>query len=657
LARLVYAFPSASKMRPFPRERVASRLAAASAHPVVVICAPVGSGKSIALDDYLETLEGQFLRFDFSGRGTSIASVLASVERASDHAYEGTIALDGLEVAQRDPAIAGYVVELIERTKERVRWILVTRSSVELPIGTWVAFGDCAPVIGPADLAFTVGEALEAAQWLGSSIEREELEGFVRATNGFPAGIIVALRAGSTGLGRHRAREEVRDVSHRLWAEQVYADTSEEERSLLAVAAVLPEMDVALLERAGFAGALRTIESFRQRSSMLDDAGNGRYRCSDLFKEFLRRQTELLGRGERQAAYARAAAALEGTGNVESALDAYVAAESPAEVLRLLTSAGFELLERGRSDITARAIESLSDTDKQSNPRILALRGALQAVAGNAVRAEALLRRSLSRASDDRDLAASASMRLALLLTNQGADTADLLLPIATDVEQSAMHRAEAWSLLAAQRALAGSSRLARDAMDQIDDLLTGIEAETVQAKVLQRMGVAAMYIGEAERSRRALTQAAALGTERALYSLASRAYANLSNLMLHAFDDVERQLYYAERASDLAARGGDPFDIETAALQLLDAELRYGKSDRRPVAPTLLSSVEGLKARLGGAFPRCTPPPRTHVASAPSRHRSCDFRSAVRTVSSTRRKAGCLRRSNNTGPRLALIG
>jgi ATP/maltotriose-dependent transcriptional regulator MalT len=584
------------------RSRLVERFIDAAAHPIVLVVAAAGYGKSVALDGYVDVLGDRCVRFDVGPEHRTLAGFIRGLSDAwgSPNGACDAVIIDGLDVVQANAELVGFLVGLIERTKSQLRWILASRSTVGLPLGTWLARGDCDLPVDADDLRCTLDEAADAAHEFGFVAEADELADILRFTEGWPVGVNVALRASLRSPDRQKLRGIVRDAARRFWEEQVCPGLDPDERALLAVAAVLPEIDTHVLDLAGFKHAKRTVDTLGARTSLIEEVSGNLYRCPELFVDFLRRQTELLAAAERHAIYSRAARALESAGNVESALDAYVTAGSQDDVLRLLESCGFDLLERGRGDAASRAIESLKETTRRNSPRILALRGVLQSLAGNPVRAEALLRRSLSRAQGDRDLVASATMRLALLLTNQGGDIATLLLPVASDPMQTATNRAEAFSLLAAQRALAGDAALAKDAMKRVEELLIDIDLESARAKVLQRIGVAAMYIGQADEARQSLALAAGLAMELQLYSLASRAFANLSNLMLHRFDDVEWQFWYAEQASLAALRAGDVFDIETATIQLLSAELRYGRTERSAaLEDQLAASRTGDQSRM----------------------------------------------------------
>ncbi|MGC1381047.1 MAG: LuxR C-terminal-related transcriptional regulator, partial [Candidatus Baltobacteraceae bacterium] len=234
-----------------------------------------------------------------------------------------------------------------------------------------------------------------------------------------------------------------------------------------------------------------------------------------------------------------------------------------------------------RGDVVARAIEALNDETRRTNATVLALHGSLQAIAGKFARAESLLRRSLARAGNDRELIATASLRLASVVANQGGNAAELLRVVGDDPEQSSAHRAEALSLIAGQRAVAGDFMEARAAVSRLEAILDDVDSDAVRAKALHYVGIAFHHLGEAERASTVLTQSADLAAELHLYGVASRANAVLSNLVLHEEDDVDGQLRYAELAASTATKAGDTFALQTALLQMLSARMRQGDVER----------------------------------------------------------------------------
>jgi LuxR family transcriptional regulator, maltose regulon positive regulatory protein len=601
---------------PIVRPRIVDRITAVSTRSVVLLIAPAGYGKSVALRQYLSTLSNAYVRFDVSSEHAKLLGFLrglaqavgdaaphalaalagayernpASPTRGADLAlwmdahlesFHGIVAVDDLHVTDGDPEVARFLASLIERTKGRVRWVLASRSTAGLPIGSWLAYGDADLAVDERDLRFTIDEAREAARTLSLRIRDEELSDLLSLTEGWPAAMSFALRSSTRSADLRNISALTREMIYRFLAEQVYAALDDDERALLEVAIALPIIDVGVLERAGFDRALPMIEALRQRTAFIYAESPGIYRCDDLFGEFLRRQSALAGRSAQQAVCARAARALEESDDVEHAIAAFAGAGYRGDVVRLLEQNGFDLLERARGDIVARAIERLDERTRRENATILALRGALHAIAGRMARAETLLRRSLARARDDGEFVATVSLRLALLVGNQGRDVTDLLNPVANDPVHTPAHRAEALSLIAACQAIAGDTTNASSATSQIERLLPRIRSDVTRAKILHHLGIVSRHAGAVSKAFDVLGQASDLAAELHLYGLASRVNAVLSNLALHEEDDVERQLRYAQQAADAATKAGDSFALQTALLQMLSAEMRRGNVAR----------------------------------------------------------------------------
>ena len=553
-----------------------------------MVSASAGYGKTVALQQFLRNHSGETIAVDVT-RDAFDASRIP--ER-----FGGIVVIDGFERAST--ARARTLVSCIESERPSARWIIATRAVDALPVGTWLARRDCEIPIGVSDLRFTEDEIAQACRMADVACEPDDVGELAALTEGWPVAVSIALRALKHGMSKRDVRTFVRETLTDYLREEVYPAIGDRERELLEVATALPEIDVGVLEIAGFPDALQTLEATRRRTGLLYEEDR-RFTTSTLVRDFFRRQTALAGNRRHVAVNLRAAQALETAGQMEAALVAYAAARSQPNLLRLLEASGFDLLERGRSECVSNAVEALDEPTRRTNPRILALRGVLQSLAGKPIRAEALLRRSIAHAKNDRDLFATGSFRLALVLANRGEDISELLLPIADDESQSVSRRSEALSILSAYLARSGQSAAAISAMHRVKAILPGVELDSVRAKIFQRLGVAAMYVGHNDEARTLLLQAAEIASELQLFSLASRAYANLSNLMLHGFDDVEWQLWYAQRGSDAARKAGDAFDVETSMLQILDAELRCGNLQHSAdIEHRLASSKAGDQSR-----------------------------------------------------------
>ena len=186
---------------PVARPRVVERLQAAGRQPIVLVVAPAGYGKSVAMRQYLATLSVPSIRFDCGSEHATLLGFLrglceaivphaphaaatlagaydrsrASVTPSADLAlwmeshlsgFDGVVAIDDLHVAEADRTVAEFVAALIERSKDAIAWVIASRSTAGLPIGTWLAYGDTDLAIDERDLRFTLDEARAAARRL-----------------------------------------------------------------------------------------------------------------------------------------------------------------------------------------------------------------------------------------------------------------------------------------------------------------------------------------------------------------------------------------------------------------------------------------------------------------------------------------------------------
>ncbi len=598
------------------RRQLIERLDASASLPITLIIAPAGYGKSVALRQYIRTLRERCVRFALRPEHTTLLSFLRGFAEAlgenAPHAidsladayernqssdkrdldlaqwlnahlelFTGVIAIDDLHVADGDPEVASLLTALIEYSNERVRWIIASRSTAGLPVGSWLAYRDAELPVDERELRFSLEEAAQAARDLGLTIGDDELKDLLDLTEGWPAALAFALRTSTRSADLRNVSAVTREMMYRFLAEQVCVSLDEEERALLEVAVALPSIEVDVLERAGFDRALPIVERLRERTAFIYEESRGVYQCHDLFREFLRHQSALGGKRAQQQVHERAARALEASGDVEHAIAGYAAAASSSDVLRLLEGHGFSLLERARSDVVTRGVEALDDVTRRSNSSALALQGALESVSGKFTRAESLLRRALSQADDNRDIIANASLRLAALMANQGRDVSEVLGDLANDTEQTSDYRAEAFSLVAGQRAASGDLATASRAASLAEASLADVDSEVVRAKVLHRIGIAYHHLRIAPKAFEALMQSAELADSLHLFGLSSRVKAVLSNLLLHEKDDVEQQLAYAESAATAATKAGDTFALQTALIQMLSAQMRRGHVEK----------------------------------------------------------------------------
>lgn len=599
---------------PIRRLRVIERIAAAASARIALIVAPAGYGKSMALRQYLETA-GESVRYDVHAENATLLGFVrgfanALSEAAPDarktvsgayekslssktpgadlalwmHAhlktYTGLIAIDDLHLAEADPEISRFLVALIERTKGRARWILASRSTLDLPVGSWLAYGEMDLNVDETDLRFSMDEARQTAGAAKVRVRDEELEEILQMTQGWPTALSFALRSSTRSVDLRNIAATTREMIYRYLAEQVYASLGEAERDILHFTAYLPEIDLDVLRSGGYPRAKAVLETLRGKVAFIYPERPGVYRCQDLFRDFLQHELELLGDAAVLEVQLRAASALEAAGRISGALWAFTQARATPQVLRLLETHGFELVEQACGDVVAAALESLPHDVRSCGAVVLGLRGAREAAAGRFDRAQPLLERAVARAEEPA-LHAALCVQLALLLLNQGRDACALLERLITP-ELAAPSRAEAASVLAVAYAYAGRSEEARETIEQVQLLAPSIERDEVQAKILQRVAAAALHLHlDPVEIRSLYRRAHALASEAGLFNTSAHALTGLSNVALFFDQDVTRAVWFSQQAVGAASKAGDRFALQTALLQLIDIEAKRGDRER----------------------------------------------------------------------------
>lgn len=601
---------------PIHRSRVVERIESAATQRIVLIVAPAGYGKSVALRQYLDTVdELEQARYDVRaenatllgfvrGFADALSRVAPDARKTVSGAYEkslssktpgidlamwmhahlkaftGLVAIDDLHIAENDPEISKFLISLIERTKGRTRWIIASRSSLDLPVGSWLAYGEMDLNIDEQDLRFTIEEARHTAKASRVSVRDEELHEILSMTEGWPTALSFALRSSTRSVDLRNIAASTREMVYRYLAEQVYESLEDDERDLLQFISYLHEIDLNVLRRAGYTKAKAVVESLRDRVAFIYPDRPNVYRCHDLFRDFLQHQLELQGDRAVEAMRLRVAQALEDTGSIAAALEVYSSVPSESHVLRLLEEHGFSLMERAHGDAVSLAVEALSHESRAVDPVILGLRAMREAHNGRLDRAESLLQRALQR-STSAELTGELVVRLGVILFAQNRDVIELLEPHLKHGLPVATH-AKVLSLLTPAYAYAGRTEEAKAALIEAEHYTKTIESDEVRAQLVHRMGMAALALSlPFEKVIGYYLQAERLASEKSLFNTSAAALGGASVTSLLYEDDVSKYVWYAQQMANAAAKAGDRLSMQTALIQMINAEARRGNLDR----------------------------------------------------------------------------
>ncbi len=603
---------------PIVRPRISQRIDAAAAGRIVLIVAPAGYGKSLALSHWLECQPRRPVRFDvqtehdtllgfvrgiadaffqfpalrktvataFQNSASAAAPGIEMARWMAAHleAFEGTVAIDDFHRASEDVEVSRFVASLIARTKPRVQWVLATRSTLDLPVASWLAYGEAHFVIGDRDLRFLDDEALELSQGAGQVWSPRALRGVMDATSGWPVALGLALRSTSVLNGADLSHS-TREVLFQYLAEQVYADLSPEERELLHFAAYLPSIDIGVLEVAGYRTSARMLETVRRRATFLSLESPGRYKCHDLFREFLRSQFELNDPAEAKCSQEKAASALERSSDVVAALRLYSKLHATPAILRILREHGFNLMDHSHGDVVESALQAVPPNVRSADAIILGLRAQRAADAGHLERAEALFRRALD-STKDTDARLTLAVSFAVLQRNQSRSVNEILGPLDASAGRLEL-RAEMAALLATDSALSNEQNSAKERVAAAEQFCALIESQEVRAKLLLRIGIAKMTLGyAADEVLSGLSEAATLAERIGMLGIAARAYNVLGMAQLFCLNAPDKTLESEKKGAIAAIKSADRFALQASITCSITAETNLGNA--RALEPLL---------------------------------------------------------------------
>src|ERR1700733_13438613 len=94
-----------------------------------------------------------------------------------------------------DVAAVRFVRHIIEATVPNVRWVIISRETPELPVGTWLARDYMTLPVTAEDLAFEVNEGAAVAGALNVDIDDRAIQELVTDVAGWPLAVRLSLGA------------------------------------------------------------------------------------------------------------------------------------------------------------------------------------------------------------------------------------------------------------------------------------------------------------------------------------------------------------------------------------------------------------------------------------------------------------------------------
>lgn len=594
----------------------------AAKHPIALIVAAAGCGKSVAISQYLQGCDEQWVRFDVRPEHARLLGFARGIAEAFDqvapsarlgvgeavqaalHAerpapvlarwfvhqlpyYEGIVAIDDLHLSTDDTDCVELLSELIELFKPRVRWLLSTRSAEHLPLARWVIYGDADVPISDEELKFNDGEALDAAALVNSNLGPSEIRHLLEVTGGWPTAFHLALRVSEVSPDMQRVTTAARELSYLFLAENVYRALTPPEREMLEFGAVLGEVDIEVMERAGFRNVRATVEQVAARLSIVAPVSAQaaepfprRYRCHDLFRDFLRRQVAVAGPDHERALLCNAANALLCCDRPAQALRLFAQARSRDDILRILRQHGFFFGLQAYGDIVALAIDALDEEDRRGHPLVVGIRGQVEITSGRYQAGESLLEYAIERCSNDPDLRGILLAKLSACRFNLQKQPLPEFLSSAMDLSLDRHVRAELLSVWVISEARFGRFKGLAPLLDELQVLCDRLDSDVLRAMLLYRVGVATYFMGDVERGRAVFPVAAELSLKLGMYRAATFIYLTMGSSALLNENQPLRAMEHMELAALSAQQCGEPHHIVQARLGQIDAASFIGDAD-----------------------------------------------------------------------------
>ncbi|MBV8601247.1 MAG: hypothetical protein JO359_06755, partial [Candidatus Eremiobacteraeota bacterium] len=197
------------------------------------------------------------------------------------------IAIDDLHLLEENVGAWELIEKLIEQTRGRLKWILASRSPLQLPTSLWIAGGRMGMPLTADDLAFTEEDLGELAERFKAQVAADERKRIIERTLGWPLVSAHIIRIWDQRHDDATAIEEARARGIDAMAVPLWTRLSETERRMLLVASLLDTAWPSLLRDIGFQNADAVLASLPARGVPISRDRQGAYRVHDLLREHL----------------------------------------------------------------------------------------------------------------------------------------------------------------------------------------------------------------------------------------------------------------------------------------------------------------------------------------------------------------------------------
>ncbi len=407
-----------------PRDRLVDALDQAVRHPVTLVAAPAGYGKTTLLAQWLHGANRPAPAWVSLDSGDNdpdrlwthvavalerVGCVLPASEPARvvgarpDTAPRAVLPtlLNALAAMPddivlvlddyhfiREPACHEQVQFLIASLPAQAHLVIVTRSDPDLRLGRLRAAGDLAE-IRAGDLSFTLEEATQLLASGDVQLADETISQLMERTEGWPAGLYLATLS---LVGRADPDDFVRRFSGGsrfigdYLTEEVLSRLTERVREFITTASILDRFSASLCDHVGGTTDSAAILHDLERSNLfvvpLDEASEW-FRFHHLFAVVARSELELGQPEHVKALHARAAEWFASRGHTDEAIQHLLAAGDTENASVLIQASWLTYVDAGRGATVVRWLESMGSPDSSATPAARVTAAWMAALVGN----------------------------------------------------------------------------------------------------------------------------------------------------------------------------------------------------------------------------------------------------------------------------------
>ncbi|MCD2114111.1 hypothetical protein LQ384_23635 [Rhodococcus rhodochrous] len=362
-------------------------------HPIVVVCAAAGAGKTTAVVEAVPLLGADvcwltldstdsapgrlavYLSESLATRRPEVADTARRALRAGCDPREAIVAcmevlgdqplvlvLDEVDQLDKSPEAWSVLDALIRFAPPTLRVILISRTS------HLVRFLTLPPAVAQAirwdsELAFTVDEAADALSLLGKN--GVAAESAVHASGGWVTGVLFEawrLDGSADGLGPEP------ESLHAYLSAQILDSLNDRERDFLIRTAVLPEISRAAAQMMGLSDAGATLAALKRTHLPVKwNADGDTLRHHTRFREFLLARLYELDASEVRGVVRDSARVLGLQGHHEEAVEVLLAHGLTEEARPHAESVALEVADRSDLDVVERWLDAFGTDARPSN--------------------------------------------------------------------------------------------------------------------------------------------------------------------------------------------------------------------------------------------------------------------------------------------------